>query len=192
MKKVAIFGNAGGGKSTLARRVAQKTGLPLYTIDKLQYRAGGAAVSHDQYLRVHSALLEQDEWILDGFGCIDSAWERFAAADTLIHVDLPLLTHCWWVSKRLLQGLYTNPEGWPEKSPILKSSLNSYRVLWPCHRRLTPAYRKVLREARGSKMVYHLRSPAAIRRFGSQVDTLTGEKSHSCPAQGGEPNAQAD
>ena len=29
MKKVAVFGNAGGGKSTLARRVAELTRLPL-------------------------------------------------------------------------------------------------------------------------------------------------------------------
>ena len=172
MKKVAIFGNAGGGKSTLARRLAQKTGLPLYTIDKLKYRAGGAAVPHDHYLRVHSALLEEDEWILDGFGCVDSAWERFAAADTLIHVDLPLLTHWWWVSKRLLQGLCSNPEGWPEKSPVLKSSLNSYRVLWPCHTRLTPAYRKVIAEAGGSKSVYQLTSPAAIKKFSAEVEAL--------------------
>jgi shikimate kinase len=31
MKKVAVFGNAGGGKSTLARRVAEPTRLPLFT-----------------------------------------------------------------------------------------------------------------------------------------------------------------
>jgi adenylate kinase family enzyme len=29
MKRVAIFGNAGGGKSTLARELAAITGLPL-------------------------------------------------------------------------------------------------------------------------------------------------------------------
>ena len=174
MKKVAIFGNAGGGKSTLARRLAQTTGLPLYTIDKLQYRPGGAAVPHDHYRRLHSALLTEDEWILDGFGCMESAWERFSAADTLVHVDLPLVIHCWWVSKRMLQGLYSNPEGWPEDSPVMKSSLNSYRVLWPCHTRLTPAYRKLTEEARGSKVVYHLTSPAAIRRFSADVETFTG------------------
>jgi adenylate kinase family enzyme len=30
MRKVAVFGNAGGGKSTLARGLAEVTGLPLY------------------------------------------------------------------------------------------------------------------------------------------------------------------
>ena len=42
MKRVAVFGNAGGGKSTLARRVAKITGLPLYVLDMMQFREGGA------------------------------------------------------------------------------------------------------------------------------------------------------
>ena len=37
MKRVAVFGNAGGGKSTLARHLADMTGLPLYVIDLMQF-----------------------------------------------------------------------------------------------------------------------------------------------------------
>ena len=70
MKRVAIFGNAGGGKSTLARKLAELTRLPLYSVDMLQYRPGGAAVPHDEYFTAHAQLLQRDEWILDGFGCV--------------------------------------------------------------------------------------------------------------------------
>ena len=62
-------------------------------------------------------------WIIDGFGCRKSAWERFAAADTLVYIDLPLVTHAWWVTKRLFRGLWVTPEGWPEGSRILRSTL---------------------------------------------------------------------
>ena len=51
MKRVAVFGNAGGGKSTLARRLAELTGLPLYVVDMMQFRPGGAKVLHDEFLR---------------------------------------------------------------------------------------------------------------------------------------------
>ena len=44
MKQVAVFGNASGGKSTLARRLADLTQLPLYPLDLIQYRPGGAKV----------------------------------------------------------------------------------------------------------------------------------------------------
>lgn len=90
MKRVAVFGNAGGGKSTLARELASITGLPLHVLDKMQFRPGGKEVPHEEYLELHEKLLGEEEWIIDGYGCLKSAWLRFEAADTLIHVDLPL------------------------------------------------------------------------------------------------------
>jgi adenylate kinase family enzyme len=50
MKRVAVFGNAGGGKSTLARHLADMTGLPLYVIDLMQFREGGAKVPQEEFL----------------------------------------------------------------------------------------------------------------------------------------------
>ena len=117
MKRVAVFGNAGGGKSTLARRLAELTHLPLHPLDLIQYRVGGAKVPHDEYLKAHAELLQRDAWIIDGYGCRKSAWERFARADTLVYIDLPLVTHFRWVTKRLFQGLFVTPEGWPEGQP---------------------------------------------------------------------------
>ena len=48
MKKVAVFGNTGGGKSTLAKRLAGLTGLPLYPPDLIQYRVGGGKVPDEE------------------------------------------------------------------------------------------------------------------------------------------------
>ena len=114
MRRVAVFGNAGGGKSRLARRLAEATGLPLYCLDKLQFRAGkywpeetdGGKIPDDEYFRVHAGIIERDEWIIDGYGSVASAWDRFAVADTLVYIDLPLMTHYRWVTARLVQGLF--------------------------------------------------------------------------------------
>ena len=147
MQRVAVFGNAGGGKSTLARRLAELTRLPLFSIDMMRFKAGGDKVPDEEYLRQHADILRRDEWIIDGFDSVASAWERFAAADTLIYVDLPLATHYWWVTKRFIQGLYANPEGWPDKSPIWSSTISGYRVIPRCHRHLTPKYRQLVTDA---------------------------------------------
>jgi adenylate kinase family enzyme len=165
MKRIAVFGNTGGGKSTLARQLAELTGLPLYPLDLIEYRAGGEKLPHEEYLKAHAELLLRDEWIIDGFGCVASAWERFSRADTLVYVDLPLLTHYWWVTKRLIKGLFVKPEGWPESSPLWRSTMNCYRVAWLCHRRLTPRYRQLVAEAASAKCVHHLKSAGEIAAF---------------------------
>jgi adenylate kinase family enzyme len=165
MKRVAIFGNAGGGKSTLAKNLAGLTQLPLYPLDLIQYRTGGRAVPHEEYLHAHADLLRKQEWIIDGFGCVASAWDRFSKADTLIHVDLSLVTHYLWVTKRLVKGLFVTPEGWPEGSPMWSSTMESYRVIGLCHRGLTPSYRQLVVDSAASKRVHHVKSSAEIHAF---------------------------
>jgi hypothetical protein len=153
----------------MARRLAGLTGLPLYPLDVIQYPTGAAKIPHDEYRRIHTELLGRDAWIIDGYGCRKSAWERFAAADTLIYIDLPLTRHFAWITKRLLNGMFKTPEGWPDGSPMIKSTISSYRVLWLCHRHLTPQYRELVAEAQDGKRVHHLKSVSEIESFLSAV-----------------------
>lgn len=67
-------------------------------------------------------------------------------------------THYWWVTKRLILGLFATPKGWPEGSPV-----------WSCHTRLTPKYRELIAESASSKRVHHLRSGAEIEAFIDRV-----------------------
>jgi adenylate kinase family enzyme len=165
MKRVAVFGNAAGGKSTLAKRLAGLTRLPLYPLDMIQFRPGGDRVPHEEYLNAHAEILRRDAWIIDGFGCVVSAWDRFSRGDTLIYIDLPLVTHFRWATKRLIRGVAATPEGWPENSPTWRSTMDSYEVIWLCHRRLTPKYRRLVADAAAAKRVHHLKSPAEMAVF---------------------------
>jgi adenylate kinase family enzyme len=173
MRKVAVFGNAGGGKSTLSRRLAELTGLPLFPLEIIQFREGrfwpgekdGGKISHEEYLNIHKDILDRDEWIVDGHDNVASAWARFAAADTLIYIDLPLVTHYARVTRRFIKGLLRNPEGWPENSPIWSSTMSGYKVILLCHRHLTPKYRQLVADASSAKRVHHLKSPSAMTTF---------------------------
>jgi adenylate kinase family enzyme len=165
MKRVAVFGNAGGGKSTLARKLAEITGLPLHIIDYMQFRQGGDPVPQQEFLAAHAKLINENEWIIDGYGSTALAWERFEKADTLVHVDLPVTTHYWWVTKRFLGGLFQEPRGWPKGSPLWSSTLQSYRVIGQCNRFLTPKYRAYIADVAGRKRVHHLRSARETGAF---------------------------
>lgn len=170
MKKVAVFGNTGGGKSTLSKKLSEITGLPLYILDKIQYQSGGIEVPPEEYKHAHEKILATDRWIIDGFGCMETLWLRLNEADSLVFVDLPLYIHFWWVTKRLILSYFKPPEGWPERSPILKSSLSCYRVLWLCYKHLTPKYRDYVKQVQNTKTVYHIKSTQQISQFIELID----------------------
>ena len=92
-------------------------------------------------------------------------WERLEVGDTLVYLDLPVLRHYWWVTKRFLQGLVVPPEGWPEGSPLLKGTLNSYATIRLCHQKLTPRDRAYVHQAQATKQVYHLQSLKDVAAF---------------------------
>jgi adenylate kinase family enzyme len=58
IKKVAVFGNnAGGGKSTLSKRLSQITGLLLHVLDRIKYQSGGTEILHEDYKHMHQQIL---------------------------------------------------------------------------------------------------------------------------------------
>ena len=89
MKKIIVIGCPGSGKSTFARALHDKTSLPLYHLDMMYWNADKTTVEKSVFLERLFALLEKDEWIIDGnYG---STMEmRMAACDTVIFLDYPL------------------------------------------------------------------------------------------------------
>ena len=165
MKKIAVFGNAGGGKSILSRKLAQKTNLPLHILDKVQYKSGGVAISSEEFKQIHQEILDNEQWIIDGFGDFETLWQRLDAADTLVYIDLPIYLHFWWVTKRFITSYIDPPKGWPDNSPLWKSSMNSYKALYLCEKYLTHRYRDYVAKVKATKNVHHLRSPEQITHF---------------------------
>lgn len=130
MKKVAVFGKSGGGKSVFSKRLSKTTGIPLYPLDLIEYIDGGDKVPEDKFLEKYNDIVNMESWIIDGFGTMDTFMERLNHADTLIYIDLPLRLHYWQVTKRFLLSLFVKPEGWPNRSPMIKSTYNCYIHLY--------------------------------------------------------------
>ena len=89
MKKIIVIGCPGSGKSTVSRALHNKTGIPLYHLDMMYWNADKTTVEKSVFLERLSAVLEKDEWIIDGnYG---STMElRMAVCDTVIFLDYPL------------------------------------------------------------------------------------------------------
>jgi len=101
VKRVLVIGSGGAGKSTFARRLAQRTGLPLVHLDQRYWRAGWAPMPEAEWRAEVERLVAEERWILDGnFG--GTFARRLEACDTVVLLDLPRLTCLWRVLRRRL------------------------------------------------------------------------------------------
>jgi adenylate kinase family enzyme len=160
--KIAVFGKPGGGKSTLSLQVAAATNLPLHQLDLVQYQRGGSKLPDEEFLRRHAEILAQDRWVIDGFGNPQAFEAMLRAADVLVYVERPSWIHYWWVAKRLLQSPFTKPLGWPEGSPMLSSTISSYRFLRLSPRFWNAALKAKLFSLSPGKRVYVIRRQSDV------------------------------
>src|SRR5690242_16296171 len=81
MKRVLVLGRGAAGKTTLARRLGEITGLPVIELDKAFWRSGLTPTPRAKWIDVQQRLVEKDSWILDGdLGPYDAMDVRLRAA----------------------------------------------------------------------------------------------------------------
>ncbi len=86
--RILILGCPGSGKSTFARALAARTGLPLVHLDTVWWRADGTHISREEFDRALDDLMRGEQWIMDGD--YSRTYEvRVRAADTVIFLDYP-------------------------------------------------------------------------------------------------------
>ena len=86
MKKIIVIGCPGSGKSTFARALHNKIGIPLYHLDMMYWNADKTTVKKSVFLERLSAVLKKDEWIIDG-NYRATMEMRMASCDTVIFLD---------------------------------------------------------------------------------------------------------
>ncbi len=101
MKLVVILGRGASGKSTLARRLGETTGLPVIEVDKIFWQPGLIATPREQWIAMQEKFVAGDRWIMDGdLGPYDAVEVRLRAADTIIFLDFSLVRCAWRALRR--------------------------------------------------------------------------------------------
>ena len=118
MKKIAIVGCGGAGKSTLALQLSEILRLPVIHLDKEFWQPGWKMRPKEEEREILEKVARQDEWIIDG-NYQATMSTRFEAADTIIFLDFPTLLCLRRVIKRFFKYRgTTRPDmtaGCPEK-----------------------------------------------------------------------------
>jgi adenylate kinase family enzyme len=101
VRRVVVLGRGGAGKSTLARRLGELTGLPVIELDKHFWAADLTPLSHDEWAVRQRELADKPEWIMDGdLGPYDVLDVRLGAADTVLLLDFSLWRCAWRALRR--------------------------------------------------------------------------------------------
>ena len=89
MERILVIGCPGAGKSTLARRLHELTGLPLYHLDLIWHLPDRSHVSQETFDCRLAQILDGEHWIIDGnYG--RTLERRLERCDTVLLLDYPL------------------------------------------------------------------------------------------------------
>lgn len=164
MEKIAIFGCGGAGKSTLARQLGARLGLPVVHLDAEFWRPGWVMTPLDEEIARQSQIVAGPRWIVDGnYGATIEI--RLAAADTVIYLDFPRwLCLCRIVRRRIQYARQTRPDmgaGCRERL-----TLDFIQWVWNYRRANRPGVMQRLTQAEADgKTIIRLCGPVQVRRF---------------------------
>ena len=103
MERILIIGCSCSGKSTLARAMGEKLGLPVVHLDQLWWREGWENVSIEEFDRKLERVLTRDSWIMDG-NYARTMDARIARCDSLIYLDFSRWACLWGMVQRVFRN----------------------------------------------------------------------------------------
>lgn len=172
MKKIAIIGPKGAGKTTLAHQLCSIVNVEVIHANAILGQSSESVTTESQGKNRLENYLQQPAWIIEGDGDPtnpDFIYERrFAAADTIIWLDLPQNVCVWRLVKRLFQT----------EGRLRKFFLNNYPVniqeygflqgliqTWNYIKQERSLVREKIDQCCGDKRVFILRSPSEVKDF---------------------------
>ena len=166
MQRVAVIGNAAGGKSTLARRLAARIDLPHVELDVLLWQPGWQPTPRTTYDAEHRQQIAAKRWVIDGLGRRESIPARLQRATDIALIDLPLWMHFWLAAERQLAWAAGQLDHPPAGATAMPPTEALFRTIWEVDRDWMPEIRAMVADAeKNGKRVHRLTTIEAVDRF---------------------------
>jgi hypothetical protein len=166
LSRIVVIGNSGGGKSTLARKLAVRKGLRYIEIDRLLWQDGWVPTPTDIYARQHREITEEEEWLIDGLGQQAPIPERLRRATEIVLIDLPLWVHFWLAAERQIAWARGTLEHAPAGIAEMPRTQGLFKTIWEVDQTWMPTVRVLCNEAATEgKLVTRLASVGEINAF---------------------------
>jgi AAA domain len=110
--KIAVQGTSGSGKTTVAKELARRHGVPYVELDALFHGPNWVETPADEFRRRVAAATDGDGWVVDGNYDSKLGDLVLARADTVVWLDLPLRIALTRVTRRTIGRIRTGEELW--------------------------------------------------------------------------------
>ncbi len=129
-RRILVLGSPGSGKTTLARRLGTRHGLPVFHLDHAYWRPGWVESEPDAFRAEVERIAALPAWVVDG-NYLGTIGPRLAAADAVIYIDQPAWLCTVRVLLRTLSSLgRVRPEGPPGCPEQLTFEFLHYTAMW--------------------------------------------------------------
>lgn len=161
MRRVAVIGCGGAGKTTLARELAAGLGLPVVHADFVVYHDGDAPRPEAEWQEELAALADGESWVIDAMKA-STLERRVERADTVVFLDLPRRSCYAGVLLRRLRyrGLVDRERGIADRI-----TLEFLRWIWRFPREVRPRVVEILARHAATTDIVVLRSRRQARAF---------------------------
>ena len=178
MNRIAIVGCSGGGKSTLARALGARLGLPIIHLDVIFWRPGWIEGDLVETLDQVNEAVSADRWICEG-NFIRASALRFQRADLIVWVDQPRLTCLRRAIWRAITGFGRDR---PDLAPGCPEKIDFafYAYIWNWNRLTRPRIEAAIAEHAPSTPLVRLRNDRDVAAW---LETLGRAKAEADTAR---------
>jgi adenylate kinase family enzyme len=139
MTRIFITGNAGSGKTTLAKHVGKHLDLPVFGLDEIVWRPGWRKSPTDWRAEKTAALIAPKAWVIEGVSTT-----VLEAADFVIFLDVDRHTSFFRCARRNWRYLFKSRPGLPENCPEILIIPKLIQIIWNFPARVRPGIMSAL------------------------------------------------
>jgi adenylate kinase family enzyme len=170
MRRIAIIGCSGGGKSTLATALGERLRLPVVHLDVLFWRPGWVESEPAAFRARVAEALAGDAWISEGNFITGISDLRFPRADAIVWIEQPRLICLWRAIARVIKHRRT-PRPDMAAGCAERFDLAFYRYIWTWDALTRPRMDAAIAAYGAAARVVRLRGDGEISAFLASAET---------------------